>query len=120
MGSKDVQDTELVNRTHATFSLDCDGTSGSEMLEQEMAKLLVKMFNTFKKKQASYGKGNIAKFGEKGVYIRMNDKMERLYNLVWLGKANPLQDESVDDTYEDLADYAFIAMLVRHGIWDKI
>ena len=100
--------------------LTIDGTSGSKMLEYEMANLLQRMFDIFKKKQASYGKHNIAKFGEKGVHIRMNDKMERLYNLVWIGKKNPLEDESIDDTYMDIADYAFIAMLVRHGVWDKI
>ena len=97
-----------------------DGKSGSKMLEGEMAKLLVNLFETFKSKQASYGKGNIEKFGERGVYIRMNDKMERLFNMVWLAKENPLLDESIDDTYIDLADYALIALLVRHGVWDKI
>ena len=102
------------------IELKIDGTSGSEMLEEAMAKNLEVLFETFKKKQASYGKGNIAKFGEKGVLIRINDKFERLVNLIWKDKPNPLQDETIEDTYMDLADYCLIALLVRSGIWDKI
>jgi hypothetical protein len=103
-----------------TIQLKIDGSSGSAFIEEKMSLLLESLFETFKKKQASYGKGNIAKFGEKGVFIRMNDKMERLFNMVWKDKPNPLKDESVDDTYLDLADYALISLLVRHGEWDKI
>ena len=99
------------------ITLKLDGVSGNPNLEQEMAKLLEGLFETFKKKQASYGCGNIADFGEKGVLIRMNDKMKRLINLVWHDKQNPLKDETVEDTYLDLADYALIALIVRRGNW---
>ena len=102
------------------YELIVNGSSGSELIETEMAALLLTLFEVFKKKQASYGKGNISKFGERGVFIRMHDKMERLYNMVWYGKDNPLNDETVDDTYMDLADYALIALLVRSGAWDRI
>jgi hypothetical protein len=95
----------------------CDGSSGNLDLEEAMADVMVKVFETFKKKQASYGSGNISSFGEFGVLVRMNDKMERLKNLVAKNKDNPLQDETIDDTYLDLADYALIAVLVRHGLW---
>jgi hypothetical protein len=97
--------------------LDCDGTSGNLKLEKVMAELMLEVFNTFKKKQASYGSGNISSFGELGVLVRMNDKMERLKNLVIKNKDNPLKDETVEDTYLDLADYSLIAMLVRRGLW---
>lgn len=97
--------------------LKVDGSSGNIELEQHMAKLMEEVFITFKKKQASYGSGNISKFGEYGVLVRMHDKMERLKNLVINHKDNPLQDETTDDTYLDLADYALIAVLVRRGLW---
>lgn len=102
------------------FKLKVDGSSGSEFIEENMAKLLVDLFETFKKKQACYGKGNIAKFGEVGVLIRANDKIERLYNLVFKQVNNALPDETIADTWLDLADYALIALLVRSGIWEKI
>ena len=97
--------------------LNCDGSSGNLDLERSMAEIMVRVFETFKKKQASYGSGNISSFGEFGVIVRMNDKMERLKNLVVKDKDNPLQDETIDDTYLDLADYALIAVLVRRGLW---
>jgi hypothetical protein len=100
-----------------TELLAVDGSSGNPELEKHMAELLVDLFETFKKKQKSYGCDNIAEFGERGVFIRMNDKMKRLKNLVWEGKKDPLQDETVDDTYIDLADYSLISILVRRGLW---
>lgn len=99
------------------FVLKCDGTSGNVNLEHAMAHNMIKMFEIFKKKQASYGCGNISEFGEKGVIIRMNDKMKRLIKLVWFDQPNPLADESIEDTYFDMADYALIALLVKEGKW---
>ena len=109
-----------MSSTIKTVDLEIDGSSGSVFIEEEMAKLMREVFETFKKKQANYGKGNIAKFGERGVLIRCNDKIERLINLVWDEKPNALADEGIEDTWEDLADYGLIALLVRRGVWDKI
>ena len=94
-----------------------DGSSGDIELEKNMIALLVKLFEIFKKKQASYGPRNIPTFGENGCVIRMNDKLQRLIRLVWDERENPLKDETVEDTYLDLADYALIALLVRSGQW---
>jgi hypothetical protein len=99
------------------YVLDCNGASGNVKLEHAMAQNIIKMFEIFKKKQASYGCGNISEFGEKGVIIRMNDKMKRLIKLVWNGEPNPLADENIEDTYFDMADYALIALLVKAGKW---
>ena len=97
-----------------------DGVSGSEFIEKEMAELMRELFETFKKKQACYGKGNIAKYGEIGCLVRATDKIERLYNLVFLNRDNKIPEESVFDTWLDLADYALIAYLVKSGVWEKI
>jgi hypothetical protein len=69
------------------------------------------------RKQADYGPGNINAFGEKGVVVRMNDKMERLKRLVW-GDKEPA-NESVEDSYKDMGNYAIIALMVRRGVWPK-
>ena len=102
------------------YELTIDGSSGSESIEKDMATLLVDLFETFKKKQACYGKGNIAKFGEIGTLIRANDKLERLYNLVFKQRENKIPEETINDTWLDLADYALIALLVRNGSWERI
>lgn len=100
-----------------SFEMVCDGSSGDQALEQEMASHFLSVFEIFKKKQASYGPGNISEFGLKGVIIRMNDKMKRLIKIGYHGDPNPLGDETLDDTLTDMADYAVIAMVVRAGRW---
>jgi len=101
------------------ITLVADGFSGDQDLEYAMAKILKELFDIFKKKQKSYGPKNISTFGERGVVVRMNDKLQRLIRLVWEDVANPLQDESIRDTYIDMADYALIAILVREGVWPE-
>lgn len=88
---------------------------------EEMAIAMIDAFNTFKRKHKSYGSDNIGQLGERAVFVRMFDKIQRLKQLVWLGKENPLpeEDESVYDTYQDLGVYAFIALLVRKRFWPK-
>mgnify|MGYP003352479449 CR=1 FL=1 len=51
------------------------------------------------------------------IWIRMNDKMNRLKNLVLLNKENTVQDESIQDTFKDLSNYAIIAQLVINDEW---
>ena len=72
-------------------------------------------------KQLDYGPGNInnAPGGAmNGILVRMNDKMERLKNLTYHGDGEP-QNESIDDSLVDIANYAVIAMMVRNGSWPK-
>ena len=68
------------------------------------------------KKQQKYGKYNISKFGEKGVLIRSNDKIERLTQLIWNNVPEPL-DETIEDTWRDLAGYSIIGLMVRRNKW---
>lgn len=72
-------------------------------------------------KQLDYGPGNInnAPGGAmNGILVRMNDKMERLKNLMYHSEGEP-QNESIDDSLIDIANYAVIAMMVRNGSWPK-
>ena len=78
------------------------------------------------RKQTDYGPGNISAFGELGVLVRLSDKLERLKNLLLTRDAqgritmNPAApaNESVEDSYRDLLNYALIALMVRQGQWD--
>jgi len=75
--------------------------------------------NVLVSKQLDYGPGNInnAPGGAmNGVLVRMNDKMERLKNLIYHSEGEP-QNESIDDSLVDIANYAVIAMMVRRGSW---
>jgi len=90
--------------------MDTRGTAkaaeGSEF--HEIANEIVNMLD---RKHADYGEGNLLKFGEKGILIRVSDKVERLVNLL-KNSTNP-NNESVEDTWEDIAGYAIQAIRIR-------
>lgn len=60
------------------------------------------------KKRHDYGENNIRKFGSYGILIRVSDKVERLINLT--KKEEPL-NESVEETWRDIAGYAILALV---------
>ena len=96
---------------------------------QEFKKIQVEMYETFCKKQRNYGPGNISvgtslqtkedvKLSLTGLWFRINDKIQRLKQLVVLGQPDEV-GESIQDTYEDLSVYGIIAQLVQRGKWAK-
>lgn len=95
----------------------------------EFKKIQNEMYETFCKKQRNYGPGNISvgtplqskediKLSLTGLWFRINDKVQRLKQLVVLGQPDEV-GESVQDTYEDLSVYGIIAQLVSRGKWAK-
>ena len=73
-------------------------------------------FDIAKRKNNDYGDDGILKFGIKGTVIRMNDKIDRLSNLVFKGKEAEVKDEKIEDTLLDLVNYAiYSVMLVRNN-----
>jgi len=78
------------------------------LVAQEIAELVIS-------KQKDYGKNNILDFGEFGVLVRSNDKIARLKNL----SISNRKPESVEDSWKDLAGYAFIALMLKRG-WFKL
>jgi len=72
------------------------------IITEEVQDLLVQ-------KRHDYGPGNIPKFGEKGVVVRLFDKAERLANLVWEDKAPNF--EAVEDTWKDVIGYGILGLL---------
>lgn len=78
-------------------------------IADEIAELIIK-------KQADYGTGNILKSPvgpELGILVRLSDKLNRLANLHT--KTKEPSNESLDDSWMDVAGYAFIALMVRRG-----
>ena len=53
-----------------------------------------------------------------GLWFRMNDKVQRLKQLVVLGKKDNVGEKS-EDTFQDLSVYGIIAQLVANGKWAK-
>jgi hypothetical protein len=96
------------------------GESGDIELEKAWLRRCGEIFDLFCRKQKSYGPMNIAKFGERGVILRVNDKLERLINLRWYKNDNPLADETILDTWQDIMDYGLIGLLCYTGEWPNL
>jgi hypothetical protein len=96
---------------------------------KEFKKILKEQYELFCRKQINYGPDNISvgtrletpeeiKLSQTGLWFRMNDKIQRLKQLVLLGKEDTV-GESVQDTYSDLSVYGIIAQLVIRNKWGK-
>jgi hypothetical protein len=95
----------------------------------EYKKIMMEQYETFCLKQSNYGPGNISvgtslatpediKLSLTGLWFRMNDKIQRLKQLVVLGKQDNV-GEAVEDTFQDLSVYGVICQLVNRGKWAK-
>lgn len=79
-----------------------------QMIVAELAEVLVS-------KQGDYGHSNITDFGEYGVLIRANDKLARLKHLILPNGVTAPNNEPINDSWKDLANYAIIALMYRRG-----
>ena len=65
-------------------------------------------------KQQDYGSRNISDFGELGVLVRINDKVQRLRNLL---SKKITKHEPLLDTWQDISNYGLIGQMLNEGIW---
>lgn len=79
---------------------------------------LEELLKTFLKKHKDYGKGNILEIEELGIAFRVAEKVSRLKNLL-LKNESPT-NESIEDSWTDIAVYAVIAKLYRKGLFQKL
>ena len=97
---------------------------------REFKKILKEQYEIFCRKQMNYGPDNISvgtrletpdeiKLSQTGLWFRMNDKIQRLKQLVLLGKPDTV-GEAIEDTYQDLSVYNIIAQIVIRGNLLKI
>jgi len=77
------------------------------------------MLATFIKKHQDYGKGNILSIKELGIAFRTSEKVERLKNLLMDPNKTP-SNESIDDSWLDIAVYAVIAKMYRKGWFQNL
>jgi hypothetical protein len=87
-------------------------------------------YELFAKKMMDYGLSNISlgtnleesediKLSLTGIWLRCNDKINRLKNLIKRDGKNYVQNEPMIDSFIDIANYGIIAMLVMKGKWKK-
>jgi hypothetical protein len=98
-------------------------------MTDEFKRIMFTQYELFCLKQSNYGPGNISvgtkletaedkKLSLTGLWFRVNDKVQRLKQLVVLSKEDSV-GESVEDTFQDLSVYGVIAQIVSNGKWAK-
>ena len=110
--------------------------TATEFIEQhypetaiEFKRLQDEQYELFCKKQMDYGPSNIAmgtsldtdeekRLSKIGLVVRINDKIQRLINLV-VKNNREAQNEPTIDAFKDLACYGIIAQIVEAGKWGK-
>ena len=92
--------------------------SDPQSLDEGFEKICQEMLATFIRKHKDYGKGNILDTGDLGIAFRVNDKLNRLKNL--LTNKRPPENESMDETWIDIAVYAVIAIMYLRGWFQKL
>ena len=89
----------------------------------EYKKIMMEQYVLFCKKHRNYGTGNVnvgtnletnndVKLALTGLWFRINDKIQRLKQLVVLGEPDTV-GESITDTFQDLSVYGIIAQIVQ-------
>ena len=102
---------------------------GPEMTK-EFKKIQREQYELFLHKQHDYGPGNISvgtqlitpdevHLSLTGLWFRMNDKIQRLKNLLMSGRKNAVEGETVEDAYLDVSNYGIMATIVGRDKWGK-
>ena len=92
-------------------------------LTAEYKKIMMNQYVLFCKKHRNYGTGNVnvgtnletdadVKLSLTGLWFRLNDKIQRLKQLVIQNEPDSV-GESLDDTFQDLSVYGIIAQIVK-------
>ena len=95
----------------------------------EFKRIQKEQYQLFCAKQRNYGPSNITvgtnletpddvKLSLTGLWFRINDKIQRLKQLVIMSQPDEV-GESIEDTYSDLSIYGIISLLVSRKKWGK-
>ena len=94
-------------------------------LTEEYKKIMMEQYVLFCKKHRNYGTSNVnvgtnletdadIKLALTGLWFRINDKIQRLKNLVVVGEPDTV-GEPIEDTLKDLSVYGIIGQIVQQG-----
>jgi hypothetical protein len=128
----------VVNPTFIEITTDPTGTKKAvadfektyPTLAKEWKEVQQEQYELFAKKMLDYGLGNIAlgtnleepediKLSITGIWLRCNDKINRLKNLIKRDGKNYVEGEAMIDSFIDIANYGIIAQLVMKDKWKK-
>lgn len=98
-------------------------------MTEEFRAIQDEQYKLFCIKQNDYGTGNISmgtmldnpddiRLSLTGLIVRMNDKINRLLNLVVKNRETP-KNEPIRDSFMDLSVYGIMSQIVDKGKWGK-
>jgi len=99
-------------------------------LAKEFKQIQKEQYELFAGKMMDYGLGNIAlgstlvedediHLSLTGIWLRCNDKINRLKNMLKRKGKSYVNDEPMIDSFIDISNYGIIAQLVMRGKWKK-
>jgi hypothetical protein len=94
---------------------------GIDSFAADMWEVIDNCGNVLISKQEDYGPTNISRAPGgplNGLRVRMFDKIARINNLIDEGKTP--ENESLRDSFLDLANYGIIALMVLDGVWPQL
>ena len=123
------QITEKVKDKHKKMSIIEQMEGDWPEMTTEFKRLQQVQYELFLRKQHDYGPGNIAvgtqlqtqdeiHLSLTGLWFRMNDKIQRLRNMLLSGRESAV-DEPLEDAYLDISNYGIMATIVKNGKWGK-
>jgi len=97
-------------------------------LAEEFKSIQNEQYELFAAKMMDYGLSNISlgstleededvSMSLTGIWLRVNDKINRLKNMLKRNGKNYVQGEAMIDSFIDISNYGIIAMLVLRGKW---
>jgi hypothetical protein len=89
-----------------------------DQFDLDVYEIVDELYNLLLDKHHDYGPKNIAGSPGgplNGLRVRMWDKIARINHLIDNG--NKAKNESLEDSYKDLANYAIIGLMVLRGKW---
>jgi hypothetical protein len=115
-----INSDEVVKTVETTYPETCE----------EFKKIQKEQYETFCKKQFDYGPHNISMGSElrkqedinasiSAIVVRLNDKIQRLINLVLRKKTFETANEPIYDAFGDTSVYCIIAEIVKRKKWCK-
>jgi len=125
----EIKERELLANTERLTIIEQMEKDWPKMTE-EFKKIQREQYVLFLHKQHDYGPGNISvgtqlqtkeeiHLSLTGLWFRMNDKIQRLKNLLMNKRQSAVEGEPMEDAYLDVSNYGIMAVIVSRGKWGK-
>ena len=127
LSERQVEENEVETKLESTIK---DFEYNYPELAKEFSKVQEEQYELFAGKMMDYGLGNIAlgstltdkediQLSLTGIWLRCNDKINRLKNMLKREGRSYVNDEPMIDSFIDISNYGIIAQLVMGGKWKK-